>query len=134
MHCRLLRSGYVARTEKELPVLTRWFPTDAVVAPVATFLDVILYSREQITIENAATGTPVEMVAGEDGNLEPQSAPWGIISIKPQLENFETPMTPITAMRNALPKAEGGSGVPLDREQYLRAVDFWAQHAMISNH
>jgi hypothetical protein len=27
----------------------------------------------------------------------------------------ETPMEPITMMRNALGKTEGGSGVPLDR-------------------
>jgi hypothetical protein len=43
-----LRSGYSARTEKELPVLSRWFPADAVgTAPAAKFLDLILYSREQ---------------------------------------------------------------------------------------
>lgn len=28
-------------------------------------------------------------------------------------------------MRNALGKAEGGSGVPLDREKYLESVKYW---------
>lgn len=28
-------------------------------------------------------------------------------------------------MRNALGKAEGGSGVPLDREKYMESVKFW---------
>jgi hypothetical protein len=51
----LLASGYVARTEKELPVLSRWFPSHLVKAPLATHLDIILYSREQINIENAGS-------------------------------------------------------------------------------
>ena len=29
-------------------------------------------------------------------------APWGIISVKAQDEDFETPMQPITIMRNSL--------------------------------
>ncbi len=41
----------------------------------------------------------------------------------------ETPMAPITMMRNALGVEEGGSGVPLDREAYLRSVAFWSTHA-----
>ena len=32
--------------------------------------------------------------------------------------NYEIPMNPITMMRNALGKSEGGSGVPLEREKY----------------
>lgn len=45
-NAHLLKSGYHARTEKELPVLTRWFDGDDVKAllggdlPVATKLDV----------------------------------------------------------------------------------------------
>jgi len=44
-------------------------------------------------------------------------------------EPEETPMAPITMMRNALGVAEGGSGVPLDREAYRRSVEFWRSHA-----
>ena len=33
---------------------------------------------------------------------------WGIVSIKPQSVDFETPMNPITIMRNALGVEEGG--------------------------
>lgn len=33
---------------------------------------------------------------------------WGIVSIKPQNVDHETPMNPITIMRNALGVAEGG--------------------------
>lgn len=56
---------------------------------------------------------------------------WGLISVKGQLEDFELPMTPITMLRNALGKSEGGSGVPLDREKYMESVKYWEKHASI---
>jgi len=40
-------------------------------------------------------------------------------------------MPPITQLRNALGVAEGGSGVPVDRVAYARAVEFWEKHAPI---
>lgn len=40
---------------------------------------------------------------------------FGIVSIKPSDVPYETPMDPITIMRNALGKEHGGSGVPLDK-------------------
>ena len=52
----MYRSGYRARRAEELPVLTRWMPADAVTAPVAKFLDLILYSCEQCAAENQAMG------------------------------------------------------------------------------
>lgn len=56
---------------------------------------------------------------------------WGIVSIKPQSVSHETPMNPITIMRNALGVEEGGSGIPLDREAYLKSVAFWQAHAIV---
>ena len=118
----LLRSAYEARTEQELPVLARWFPKEAVgEPPVAKFLDVILYSREQIRKEATAMGRPEELE---------EDAPWGIISVKPQDVDYELPMQPITMMRNTMVE-EGGSGVPLEREKYIASVEFWAGHALI---
>jgi len=64
--------------------------------------------------------------SSSDGNWQ-----WGIVSIKPQLEPHETPMTPITMMRNALGVNEGGSGVPLDRGKYMESVRFWSDHASL---
>jgi hypothetical protein len=120
----LLRSGYGARTANELPVLQRWFPEAAVApVPVARMLDVILYSREQLVKERAATGR---------GDAPPlPDAPWGVISVKAQDEDYELPMQPITAMRNALGREEGGSGVPIDRAAYAKAVAYWQDHAPI---
>jgi Protein of unknown function (DUF3228) len=119
----LIRTKYVARTDKELPVLTRFFPADHpdVSAPDAKFLDLILYSREQITKENAAMGK-------EDNG----TSPWGVISVKPSLVDYELPMNPITVMRNALGVEHGGSGKELIREEYMKSVEYWSKHAMIS--
>ena len=120
---RLLRTVYEARTDKELPVLKRYFSKDDVKVEKAKFLDIILYSKDQITKEVA-----------EMGNSDPNAEipyEWGIISVKAKDHDIEIPMDPITAMRNALGKAEGGSGVPLNREIYLKSVKFWSSHALV---
>ncbi|MFC4727644.1 DUF3228 family protein [Coralloluteibacterium thermophilus] len=106
----LLRSAYEARSREELPVLVRWF--EGVEPPVARWLVAILYSREQLAKE----GAPIE-------------ADWGIVGCLYTLEPEEIPMAPITMMRNALGVEEGGSGVPLDRDAYLRSVAFWERNA-----
>lgn len=53
------------------------------------------------------------------------------MSIKAQDVSHELPMKPITMMRNALGKEEGGSGVPIDREEYLKSVEYWKKHAIV---
>ena len=106
----LLRSAYEARSKAELPVLVRWF--EGVEAPVADYFVVILYSAEQLEKE----GSPID---GE----------WGVVGCLYTAEPEEIPMAPITMMRNALGVEEGGSGVPIDRDAYRRAVDFWNSNA-----
>ena len=117
----LIKSCYDARTPKELPVLVQYFDKNEVPPPLATHLDIILYSRDQIIKENIAMGeTPPDT-----------KAPWGIISVKGQLCDYELPMQPITMMRNALGKDQGGSGVPLDSEKYQESVAFWKENCAI---
>lgn len=106
----LLRSAYEARTKAELPVLVRWF--EGVEPPVAAYLVVILYSREQMQKEG-----------------ERIDADWGIVGCLATSTPEEIPMAPITMMRNALGVAEGGSGVPLDAQAYRRSVEFWERNA-----
>lgn len=115
----MLRSGYQARRDGELPVLERWF--EGLEAPRAEWLDVILYSHEQLLAEAAS---------GLDGDKVPDCA-WGIVSVIGTLEPVEPPMPPITQMRNSLGIAEGGSGRAIDRDAYARAVAFWEVHASI---
>ncbi|CAK4624432.1 unnamed protein product [Aphanomyces euteiches] len=122
-NAHLLQSDYVARVPTELPVLVRWFPADKVTPGVAKYLDVILYSREQINAETQATGHAPDTVNAD--------VPWGIISVKAQDVPHELPMNPITMMRNALGKDQGGSGVSLDRDQYAAAVAYWSKNAVI---
>lgn len=112
-----LVSGYEARREGELAVLGRWF--EGVEAPVARWLDVILYSHAQMMREAA------------DFPDDVPECDWGIVSILGTLERAEPPMPPITQLRNALGPAEGGSGVAIDRDAYARAVAFWEAHAAV---
>ena len=83
---RKLKVSYEARNENELPVLVTYFDKNEIDSPVATWLDVILYSRQQITEEYIAMNqTPPA-----------SSTPWSIISIKSQMIDIELPMQPIT--------------------------------------
>ena len=122
----LIRTSYEARTEKELPVLQRYIPLELLGGtdklPVAKYLDLILYSREQIQKENTSMGK-------EPGD---ETAPWGIVSIKAQDVDYELPMNPITVMRNSLGKEQGGSGVPLSRDAYMESVTYWKDNVVIS--
>jgi len=144
-----LRTRYEARNENELPVLTRYFDRELLLSgnsgnggdgkdgneegaifPVAKYIDLILYSREQINKENAAMG---KTTADDDNNKEEaeETAPWGIVSIKAQDVDYELPMTPITIMRNALGKDQGGSGVEIVREAYMESVEYWKDRANV---
>ena len=114
-----LRSAYRARREGEMAVLERWF--EGIEAPVARWLDVILYSHAQLVAE--ARDYPGEQPVPD--------CDWGIVSIIGTLEPAEPPMPPITQWRNALGRAEGGSGQPIDRGAYDRAVAFWDAHAAV---
>jgi hypothetical protein len=105
-----LRSAYEARTPDELPVLVRWF--EGIEPPIAAYLVPILYDRAQMAKE----GTPID-------------ADFGIVGCLYTMAPEEIPMVPITMMRNALGVAEGGSGVPVDRDAYRRSVAFWERHA-----
>lgn len=125
----LLRSGYTKRRPEELAVLTRWFSTSELPGgkvPVAESLDIILYSREQLVKEY----DDMPSAKGSSNDL-PEGVPWGIISIKAQNEMHETPMQPITMLRNSLGREEGGSGVAIDREKYAESVAYWDRHATI---
>ncbi|EZG52968.1 putative flagellar associated protein [Gregarina niphandrodes] len=113
-------TDYVARRTSELPVLVRYVKAEDVLGQCcrAKFIDCILYSRVQMIKEYEAM------------HMDPAQLPdcdWLVISLKYQNENHETPMQPITMLRNTLIE-EGGSGVSLDREKYAQSVAYWKEH------
>ena len=112
-----LRTGFSSRTEKELPVMDRWFDLP-LSTPKAKYLVVVLYSKEQLDKERKE---------GEEEFI----GDWGAVAILGQISSNEEPMKPITMMRNALGIEEGGSGVPIDREAYKKSVDFWSNNATV---
>ncbi len=147
-----LRHGYSARVERELPVLSRWFELP-IAAPLAEYLIIILYSKEQLKKEHDADikkkfddyekkkGKTVSdsdrkamsEIEGFGFEFEKTDFEWGVVAILGQSHPGEEPMQPITMMRNSLGVAEGGSGVPLDREKYIESVDFWSKNAIIKS-
>jgi len=116
----LLKVGYKARRPGELPVLETWFDREEIRCRLlmadCPWLDVVLYSRDQLALED------VEL---------PEGAEWGIVAILSAPTPEEAPMKPITMMRNALGKDQGGSGVPLDADAYARAVAYWSNRATV---
>ena len=119
-----LRSGYSARTEKELPVFSRWLelPTGK---PIAEYLVIVLYDKEQIDKERMSD-------AADGRNFYKEfDAEWGIVAILGQRHPDEEPMKPETMIRNALGISEGGSGVAIDREKYIKSVEFWEKNATV---
>ena len=112
---KLIISKYDSRQKNELPVLIRYIDLNSIdreKIPDAKYLDLILYSKEQIISEM------IEMKAEEKdiNEMKKKDFDWGIISIKPLNVDHELPFVPMTIMRNALGKNEGGSGVPIDRK------------------
>jgi len=95
----------------------RWLDATKVKQKKAKYLDIILYTKEQIQLELKATK---KKDANKDVDYE-----YVIVGIKPQDEDFETPMLPITMMRNASGKDQGGSGVPIDPVKYKESVEYW---------
>jgi hypothetical protein len=74
-----LLSKFLCRKENELAVLIEYIDRTKLEPPAATFLDIILYSREQIIKENLATGD----------ETADTKAPWGIISVKVTVPIYE---------------------------------------------
>ena len=127
---KLIVSTYESRQKNELPVLIRYIPLDKIDRNKindAKYLDLILYSKEQIVKESIAMKMEEEHI----NKLKNIDFDWGIISIKAINVNHELPFMPITMMRNALGIEEGGSGQKIDRKKYLEGVEFWSKNVTL---
>ena len=119
----LIKSGYCARRDDELPVLCRWISAADLPngVPKANVLDLIFYNHEQLKLEAEAMKFDVH----------PGEWDWGLISIKGQDKPGEIPMQPITAMRNALGREYGGSSVPIDEKKYRESAEYWNKYISV---
>ncbi|MFW5890822.1 MAG: DUF3228 family protein, partial [bacterium] len=122
-----LRTGYSSRKSEELPVLSRWLDLP-LPAPKAKYVVLVAYTREQLIKE-------AKVSAKHDFNEENflNGAKYGIVAILAQMEPYEQPMKPMTMIRNALGIDQGGSGVPLDKEKYLKSIEFWSKNATVKS-
>lgn len=138
-----LRCGYSSRRESELPVFSRWFELP-VAAPVADYLVIVVYSREQLLKEHEAeikknpniqdSNDSGKNSVDDLGEFElSEEDKWAVVAILGQSHDNEEPMQPITIMRNALGVKEGGSSVELNKELYMKSVAFWSEHAIVSS-
>jgi len=120
---KFIRTGYLARRSDELPVLCRWIKSSDIPGgvPKAAFLDLIFYSREQLILEAQAM----------KGEIVPGEWDWALISLKGQYSAHETPMQPITMMRNALGAEYGGSSVPLNHSKYIDSANHWNKYVSV---
>jgi hypothetical protein len=110
----MLTSAYEARHPTELPCLVRWFPRARVEAPLASHLEVILYSREQLLKEGYVIETA-----------------WGIVAILASMSGEASPPVPATQARNALGIQGGGNGAAIDPTQYAAGVAYWTRYALV---
>jgi len=127
-----LRSGYSSRTKKELPVFSRWFEMP-LTAPLAKYLIVIVYSRQQLLEEHQEQWVKTDMEEPIPEFELSEQDKWGVVGILGQYHPNEEPMAPATMLRNALGMSEGGSGVPINREAYAKSVEFWSEHAIVKS-
>lgn len=126
---RFLQSDYRSRRPDEKKVLTRFLNIPSCLRheiPVADYLMIILYSKEQIDSENLEYWK-------KNGGDKPTLfyGDYGIVSINAQMVDFEEPMNPITMMRNALGEADGGSGAPMNDGAYDKSIEFWSKNAIV---
>jgi len=115
-----LRSSYKRRNINELEVLSRWLELP-IKPPIAEWLILVLYDKDQIDEEGLNDIGYVEF-----------SGDYGIVAILGQASPDEEPMKPETMIRNSLGISEGGSGFPINKEQYKKSVTFWNKNATLS--
>ena len=137
-----IRSGYSARRDNELPVFSRWLELP-ITTPRAEYLMFVLYDKEQIDkeakveyekeIEKYKKGNPLNRTTISTPPIKPEpfDADWGVVAILGQSHSDEEKMQPATMLRNALGMEEGGSGTPLNKEEYLKSVEFWSNNIIV---
>lgn len=122
-----IKTGYSARQEGELPVLSRWVEFDNYDdIPNASKLIIVLYSKNQLELEHLEKNFDSSNFEFEGIDFD-----YGVVAILAQNSIDADPIPPITMMRNHLGKRFGGSDVEINDEMYLKSVEFWSKNIKV---
>jgi len=113
--------GYESRVPGELRMPTRSFPCPRYERERAKFLQVILYSDEQLAKEDKDNPNRV---------FEPNL--WSVVLYRGQNTDKKLPMEDSIMLRNALGIDEGGSGVPIDHQDWEECISHWEEYVKYS--
>jgi hypothetical protein len=133
----LIKSDYVSRNEKELKILTRWIDKKDInisAIPSFNFIDIVLYTKEHLLKEineRIEKGTASEADIIDQQKLEDPSITHGVVKILGTLDKKETPIDPITMIRNHLGMKFGGNGEEINLIKYLESVDYWSKNVLL---
>ena len=133
----LIKSDYMSRNEKEIKILTRWIDKKDVepsIIPVFNFIDIVLYTKEHLLKEineRIEKGTNSEADLIDKHKLEDPSITHGVVKIIAMSERKETPIDPITMIRNHLGMEFGGNGEKINLVKYQESVDYWSRHVLL---
>lgn len=122
-----IETDYSSRNPSELAILSRFvrFPKGInYKMPQAKYIGLILYSKEQLEKEYLVNPSQEPFELSDDCN-------YGIVAIMGLNEKEFEPMLPITHMRNALGKEQGGNGEMLDIEEYNKSVEYWSKYILV---
>lgn len=111
-----LQSGWRVRQEGEKPYYSQWFSSVDVDPEPASYLHIILYSREQLADEGITLAPGME---------------WGIVTINAEQHGSPVPPHPNTLLRNAEGIEAGGNGVQYTDEQMAEAKAYHANWANV---
>ena len=113
--------GYESRAPGELRMPTRSIPCLGDMRERARFLQVILYSDEQLAKEDT-----------EKPNREFEHNLWSVVLYRGQNTDKKLPMEDSTMLRNALEIDEGGSAVPIDPKAWEECISHWEEYVKYS--
>tara|TARA_R100001443_G_scaffold28822_1_gene41982 strand:- start:4725 stop:5333 length:609 start_codon:yes stop_codon:yes gene_type:complete len=111
-----LQSGWRVRQEGEKPYYSQWFSSVDIDPEPASYLHIILYSRDQLADEGITLAPGME---------------WGIVTINAEQHSSTVPPHPNTLLRNAEGIEAGGNGVQYTEQQMADATAYHANWANV---
>lgn len=115
----IVSHDYKARTEDEIPVLSRWVELHSFEQDPAKWLHIVVYSKEQIEKEGS------DFIFTDSQDHADETKDWGIVAIMAEDSDKIPPPPPTTLMRNVMGTEYGGSGYKHSLQEFNESVEFW---------